>query len=99
VLEPPAGARVLARNDADPHHAVSFAPRVWGVQFHPEFDADVMRSYLMERRESLRSEGRDPEALLEDVRECRESSALLRRFGELVREGAVSSRTASGSRR
>ena len=99
VLELPAGARVLARNDADPHHAVAFAPWAWGVQFHPEFDADVMRTYLAERRELLRSEGRDPEALLEDTRECQESTALLRRFAELVREAEVSPRTASGSRR
>jgi GMP synthase (glutamine-hydrolysing) len=99
VLELPAGARVLARSDADPHHAVAFAPRAWGVQFHPEFDADVMRTYLTERRELLRSEGRDPDALLEDTRECRESAALLRRFAELVREAGVSPRTASGSRR
>jgi GMP synthase (glutamine-hydrolysing) len=98
VLELPPGARVLARNELDPCHAVAFAPAAWGVQFHPEFDADVMRGYLEERREALRSEGRDPEALILDTEECLESSALLRRFAELV--GAVSpARTASGSRR
>jgi GMP synthase (glutamine-hydrolysing) len=99
VLELPAGARVLARNAADPHHAVAFAPRAWGVQFHPEFDADVMRTYLTERSELLRAEGRDPGELLADTEECPESAALLRRFAELVREAAVSPRTASGSRR
>jgi GMP synthase (glutamine-hydrolysing) len=99
VLELPAGARVLARSDADRYHAVAFAPRTWGVQFHPEFDADVMRSYLTERREVLRSEGRDPDAMLSATGECEESTALLRRFAELVRETTVSPRTASGSRR
>jgi GMP synthase (glutamine-hydrolysing) len=99
VLELPAGARVLARNDADPHHAVAFAPRAWGVQFHPEFDADVMRTYLTERGDLLRSEGRDPDALLAETEECPESAALLRRFADLVRDAAVSPRTASGSRR
>jgi GMP synthase (glutamine-hydrolysing) len=84
VLELPAGARVLARNAADRYHAVAFAPRAWGVQFHPEFDADVMRTYLTERREVLRSEGRDPDALIGDTMECEESTALLRRFAELV---------------
>jgi GMP synthase (glutamine-hydrolysing) len=100
VLELPAGARVLARNAADRYHAVAFATRAWGVQFHPEFDADVMRGYLTERRELLRSEGRDPDALLLDTGECEESTALLRRFAELVREVPVARpRTASGSRR
>ncbi len=98
VLELPAGARVLARNPADRYHAVAFAPRAWGVQFHPEFDADVMRAYLTERREVLRAEGQDPDAMLRDTRECEESTALLRRFAELV-DAIKTPRTASDSRR
>jgi GMP synthase (glutamine-hydrolysing) len=86
VLELPAGARVLARSEADSYHAVAFAPRAWGVQFHPEFDADVMRGYLTERCGVLRAEGRDPDALLRDTQECEESTALLRRFAEIVSE-------------
>jgi len=97
VLELPAGARVLARSESDRYHAVAFAPRVWGVQFHPEFDADVMRTYLTERREVLRSEGRDPDAMINDTEECDESRALLRRFAELVADVPLSRRrTASG---
>jgi len=59
----------------------------------------VMRGYLLERREVLRSEGRDPDAMLRDAQECQESTALLRRFAGLVREATVSPRTASGNRR
>jgi GMP synthase-like glutamine amidotransferase len=32
----------------------------WGVQFHPEFDADVMRFYLRQFRQVLIDEGQEP---------------------------------------
>jgi GMP synthase (glutamine-hydrolysing) len=88
VLELPPGARHLAASDVDPNQAFAVAARAWGVQFHPEFDADVMRGYLEGRREVLREEGLDPEALLAGVREAPEAASLLRRFVELLGEEA-----------
>lgn len=79
----PADARVLARTERDPHAAVRFGPRVWGVQFHPEFDAGVMRGYIDARRTELQSEGIDPDAL--PAEDAPEAAALLRRFAELAR--------------
>lgn len=46
VLAIPDGAIVLARSAHDPHHALRYAPRVWGLQFHPEFSVEIMRGYL-----------------------------------------------------
>jgi GMP synthase (glutamine-hydrolysing) len=86
VLELPPGAVHLARNDADPNHAFRVGDRVWGVQFHPEFDADIMRSYIGERRELIADEGGNPEALLAGCRDSPHGRALLARFGELIRE-------------
>ena len=86
VLEPPAGARTLGWNGADPHHVLRFGALAWGVQFHPEFDADVMRGYLVGRREILRSEGFDVEALMRRCEESPHGAALLARFGEIVRD-------------
>lgn len=90
VLELPAGARGLARSPADPHSAFAVGDRAWGVQFHPEFDAEVMRFYLRERREVLVGEGLDPDALLDATDESPQGPALLGRYGELVREAARS---------
>jgi GMP synthase (glutamine-hydrolysing) len=90
VLSLPAGVRRLAGTARDPNAAFAVAPRpgetarAWGVQFHPEFDADVMTGYLAERREILGAEGFDPDALLAAVRESPEGACLLRRFGALV---------------
>lgn len=87
VLSLPPGARRLAEDPFDPNQAVVFGERAWGVQFHPEFDAELMRGYLAERREVLEQEGLEPVELARRVRECPESSELLRRFGALVEAG------------
>ena len=41
VVELPAGAVVLAEAPGGEVQAARFAPTVWGVQWHPEVDADV----------------------------------------------------------
>lgn len=84
VLGLPAGAVVLGCNDFDPHQAVRFAPRAWGVQFHPEFSDTAMSHYLRIRSEALRKEGMDPAELLAAVTETTESECLLRRFAALT---------------
>lgn len=53
VLELPRGATVLARSAHDPHHAVRYAPKAWGLQFHPEFSVEIMRGYIAARRPAL----------------------------------------------
>ena len=88
VLEPPPGARVVARAAHDPHHALHFGGRSWGVQFHPEFDRAVMRAYIESRADALRAEGQDPDALIADVasesRPKPPGAELLRRFIDLA---------------
>ena len=46
----PPTAEVLARTELEPHAAVRFEERIWGVQFHPEMDERVLNHYVRERR-------------------------------------------------
>lgn len=46
VLVPPPGAVILARNAHEPVQAFRVGERCWGVQFHPEFNAQAMRGYI-----------------------------------------------------
>lgn len=85
VTELPPGATLLAETDLEPNSAFRAGPKAWAVQFHPEFDADVMRGYLTARAELVRTEGRDPEALLDAVHDETAGEAILRRFAELAR--------------
>jgi GMP synthase (glutamine-hydrolysing) len=84
VLALPAGARHLAATRGDPYQAFAVADRAWGVQFHPEFDADVIRGYLAGRRDEIAAEGLDAEALHDGVRDTPGGARLLRRFAELL---------------
>ena len=86
VLELPAGARLLASSRGDPHQAFAVADHAWGVQFHPEFDADVVRTYLEARRDAVSAEGLDPDALLCGASDSPHGVALLRRFAGLLRD-------------
>lgn len=82
VTRLPPGARVLATTALEPHAALRFGERAWGVQFHPEFDEQVMRDYLESRALVLEQEGRDPRALLRAVSAAAAGRLVLRRFVE-----------------
>jgi GMP synthase (glutamine-hydrolysing) len=84
VLELPPGARRLATTRLDRNQAFAVGPRAWGVQYHPEFDADVMRGYIDARADVLRLEGLDPAALRDAVEEAPGGTRLLRRFAALL---------------
>jgi GMP synthase (glutamine-hydrolysing) len=84
VTELPPGARLLASTRLDPNHAFAVGDRAFGVQFHPEFDADVIRGYLEGRREIIAAEGLDFDALHGAVREAPCGPTLLRRFAALL---------------
>jgi len=76
----PKGATVLGRTEVDPYAAVRFGRRAWGVQFHPEIDADVMAAYVQGRADVLALEGLDSARILLEVRETPASRAVLGRF-------------------
>ncbi|WP_413616159.1 glutamine amidotransferase [Halomonas cupida] len=88
VLKAPAGATVLARNAHDPHQALRYGPRQWSVQFHPEFDVNVMQRYLDHQREPLQQQGADPEALYAGICPTPQASSLLSRFARLLGESS-----------
>ena len=88
VLALPLGATRLATTALDPNHAfrISYGNggAAWGVQFHPEFDTDVVRGYIAARREILLEEGIDADGLLRDAAETPAGAAILRRFATLL---------------
>ncbi len=88
VLELPDAATPLGSSKRDPYTAFCFGTAAWGVQFHPEFDAHVMRRYIEERRELLAAEGIDVDDRLAQVEECPDAAAVLRRFCEVLNRRA-----------
>jgi GMP synthase (glutamine-hydrolysing) len=84
VVELPPGAECFARTALEPHAAVKFAKNAWGVQYHPEVDAEVMRHYVRARRDLLAREGLDVEALESGARDTPEGAAVVARFLQRV---------------
>jgi GMP synthase (glutamine-hydrolysing) len=84
VLEPPPGSVVLARSAQDACQAFRIGERCFGLQFHPEFSTEVMRSYIRGRRATLAAEGRDVDGMLEAVRPAPHARRILARFARLA---------------
>ena len=84
VLKLPCNARLLAKNSFESHHAFVIDENVWGVQFHPEFNAAVMRAYIQKQSRTLLQEGYDIEKLNLSVTDHSYGQLLLRRFISLV---------------
>ena len=80
VVELPEGAEALASSEVDEHQCIRFSPTCFGVQFHPEFDAEVMRGYVEARAELIAEEGFDPESLAERASDTPMSGQVLRNF-------------------
>ncbi|HET8762720.1 MAG TPA: glutamine amidotransferase [Gemmatimonadales bacterium] len=80
VLEAPKGANVLAHSMRDPHHLVRYGARAVSVQFHPEFNAEVMRGYIHRKRHDLHREGADAAGIFRAVAATPHARGLLRRF-------------------
>lgn len=84
VLQLPPGAVRLASTARDPNSAYALPGRVWGVQFHPEYDVEVVRTYIEACGAELRGEGVDPASLLAATVDTPHSRSLLLRFAALA---------------
>jgi len=67
----------------DENHAYALGARAWGVQFHPEFDADIVRGYFQARACAIAKEGLDPRSLSAAARDTPHGRQILSRFAEL----------------
>jgi GMP synthase (glutamine-hydrolysing) len=87
VLTLPPGAVPLAENDFEPHHAFRVGRYAWGVQFHPEYDRNIMGDYIMAQADRLTRAGKDVNTLMQERRETPEARSLLAAFARLATKG------------
>lgn len=84
VVKLPPAAKLLAATSLDPNHAFVIRGCAWGVQFHPEFDADIVRRYIQGERDYLQIKGLPPEELMKSCFETPFGKRFLERFATLV---------------
>ena len=98
VFELPAGAELLASSAAAPHQAFRAGARTWGVQFHPEADAETFDDWLACDPEACDRAGLDAAEFRASIAEDGPSAAFARgifeRFAAVV--SARAARAPSG---
>lgn len=92
VLAPPPQARVLAGNGNSPFQVLAYGDVARTCQFHPEFDADIMRTYLAERADVVDAESGAGTAAekLERVRALETGALIFRNFVALCARARAS---------
>ncbi len=80
VTSLPPGAVCLASTDQETNHAFRIGRNAWGLQFHPEFTAEIMSMYISEQAESLRLAGLNVSGLQAGIRETPISRGILEKF-------------------
>ena len=84
VIKLPPTARRLAANSHNQNQAFAIGSSAWGLQFHPEYDADVVRGYIQESADMLRQGGLDPEKLLQTVAEVDFGNLFFERMRHII---------------
>lgn len=86
VLEMPENATILAKNDFEPYQAFTMNDHIWGVQFHPEFDAQYTLACIDECQDGLVEDGYNIEEVKATVKENDYGKMLLNQFIQLAKE-------------
>ncbi len=80
VVTLPPNAKSLAWSELDDHQVIRFGPACYGVQFHPEFNKEIMRGYVDARRHLIVAEGLDDIRIEANVNEGPGGTETLRAF-------------------
>lgn len=73
----------LAYNAFDKNHAYRIGSTTWGVQFHPEYDENIMKSYI---NEVSKTKDLEVETLLLKVEQTQEANFVIKRFAQIVQK-------------
>ena len=81
VMRLPEGAVHLAGSHRATNQAFRYGGNCWGLQFHPEFSADIMAMYIDAYESQLTPEQKVQ--LPRHMHDCEEAESLLHRFVEI----------------
>jgi GMP synthase (glutamine-hydrolysing) len=78
VLKLPENCVLLASNCYENCHAFRIGKSIWGVQFHPEHDTQIIKEYISQQAENIDS----VPTVLRDVCETPYARSVLKRFAD-----------------
>ncbi len=85
VLRLPPQATRLAHSEMDGNLAFVVGRNTWGVQFHPEFDAEIGREYIRQFRPLILQGGQDPDQMESTCEDTDLGPEILKRFIHVVK--------------
>lgn len=80
----PPAAEVLAVDNTGVIDAIRFSEKCWGVQFHPEFDAQIMKHYIKNKKNTLADQGYNIDKMLDNADIVDYGGEILTRFKEIA---------------
>ena len=80
VTKLPPGAVLLGKSTHEPHQAFRVGACAWGVQFHPEFNEEIMHAYIERQKSVLAEEGYDVAAMCAALEPTPQAEAVLHRY-------------------
>lgn len=83
VLALPPDAKLLGGSVQDPNQILRYGPNAVSIQFHPEFDADILRACIVKREAALVREGVDVATLTSGVVDTPFARQVLLQFVEM----------------
>ncbi len=84
VTDLPPGSVRLAFTAKDPNSAFRYGRCAWGVQFHPEYDAEIANAYAAELNRQLRESAGNGATIRRNCRETGTGRIILGRFTKLM---------------
>lgn len=84
VSKLPKSIDILATSDSGMIDAFRVNDNSWGVQFHPEFDENITKSYIHQQLKELSAEGLDPLELLGSVVHVDYGARIFKRFKQII---------------
>jgi GMP synthase (glutamine-hydrolysing) len=83
VIEPPYDVTLLGVTNLDPCHCFRYKNHIWGLQFHPEFNSEIISEYIHARSDELIIEGIDPNARIGEINCQTFGIELLKKFKDI----------------
>ncbi len=84
IVQLPDTAIRIAKNSFEPHQAFRIGEFAWGVQFHPEYNEEIMTGYLDSMKPDIKASGLDLSELKNTIKPTPVALKILQRFGELA---------------
>lgn len=85
VLTLPKNAVLLASNDFETNHIFKIEPSTWAVQFHPEYDENIMKSYIGEVFKETAEQSEQEDVILKNVKKTTDANKIIKIFIDIAK--------------